>query len=373
MDSNEQQLTQQKRNRGPKRGVVLLNMGGPDSLDSVKPFLYNLFSDPDIIRLPFSTILQKPLAALIVALRGEESKENYKHMGGFSPQLPRTQEQADALRKELSRRLGKDVPVYIAMRYWHPFTEEAVARIKQDEIEELIILSLYPHFSYTTTGSSLNALKQALSEANYPIANVVIEPYYNHPDYLDAFAETIQEGLDKHPWGCPKENVRILFSAHSLPVKHVQRTNDPYPEQIRASAETVMAKYFPSYEWDLSFQSRVGKMPWLGPYIDGVLHYYAGLNQDNILIVPISFVSDHVETLVELDRDYVNLAHDLGIQYCHRAPVMNDRPSFINTMANMVCHAMAESDHKYQEALQGLQTQSLPDYDSVKTVPLTLN
>jgi ferrochelatase len=320
----------------PKTGIVLLNMGGPDSLESVKPFLYNLFSDPDIIRLPFSYIFQKPLAAYISSSREKEAQHNYAHMGGASPILPYSKAQAEGLQAELEARGHGHLNVYIAMRYWHPFTEETVAQILRDGIEHLIVLPLYPHFSYTTTGSSLNALRQELLQRNAKLKISVIPAYYNHPHYLQAVAENIRYGLKGNTWSCPPESVHILFSAHSLPIKHVKRTKDPYPDQIFATANEIMKTYFPNNPWDLCYQSQVGKMPWLGPSTDGALHYFAGKQVDNVLVIAISFVSDHVETLVEIDRDYLSLASELQISHCHRAPALNTTPTFIGALADLV-------------------------------------
>lgn len=319
----------------PKTAVLLLNMGGPDSLESVRPFLYNLFSDPDIIRLPLSWLFQKPLAWTISTRRGEEARKNYAMMGGASPILPWTRRQADALKSLLEEQNAGEWPVYIAMRYWHPFTEATVDAIIKDGVTRLIVLPLYPHFSYTTTGSSLNALKRELERRRFQPELTIVPPYYNHPLYLDAMRECVAEGLDSNTWGCPKESVRVLFSAHSLPLKHIKRMKDPYPEQIEECARLIM-EAFPENPWDLCFQSQVGKIPWLGPSVEGVLHYFAGENRDNILIVALSFVSDHVETLVEIDKLYLPLAKALEIEYCHRAPTLNDRPAFIKAMAALV-------------------------------------
>lgn len=318
----------------PKTGILFLNLGGPDSLDNVKPFLFNLFADPDIIKLPFSEIFQKPLAWLISTSREEEAQENYKLMGGSSPILKFTEAQGEALRQALLQQGQPDMDVYIAMRYWHPFTEEAVNRIVKDGIQRLIVMPLYPHFSYTTTGSSLNELKRVLEARNVQLELRVVPPYYDHPLYLQAMRECVEEGLNTNEWTCPKEEVQIVFSAHSLPIKHVKRTKDPYPEQIYTCAETI-AGFFPNNPWELAYQSQVGNMQWLGPSTDGILHYFAGQNRDNILVVALSFVSDHVETLVEIDCQYLPLAHALGMKHAYRAPSLNTNATFIQALAEL--------------------------------------
>ena len=329
----------------PKTGIVFLNLGGPDCLENVKPFLFNLFADPDIIKLPLSAVFQKPLAKYISDTREHEAQENYKLMGGASPIMKFTQAQADLLKTELAQRGYPIEEIYIAMRYWHPFTEEALDRMVRDGIERLIVLPLYPHFSYTSTGSSLNELKRVMAAKNVQFQNLsVVPPYYDHPRYLQAMSELIAQGLAENNWTCPVEDVQIVFSAHSLPVKHVKRTKDPYPEQIYECAKMLCETYFPQNRWELAYQSKVGKMPWLGPSVDGILHYFAGKNQDNLLLVAISFVSDHVETLVEIDQQYIPLAHELGIQQCYRAPSLNTHPTFIQAMADLVITELEKTE-----------------------------
>jgi ferrochelatase len=326
----------------PKTAILLLNLGGPDRLENVEPFLYNLFSDPEIIKLPLSMIFQKPLAKYIAVSRGDEARHNYSMMGGGSPILAFTRDQADALRARLTEMWGYQAPaIYIGMRYWHPFTEATVDEMLTDGIERIIVLPMYPHFSYTTTGSSLNALKEALEARNANPELLIVPPYFQHQSYLDAMGNTIGDGLKDHCWSCPTEDVQILFSAHSLPMNHVKRTKDPYPQQIFSCAETIMKQFFPNNPWDLCYQSRVGNMRWLGPATEGALGYFAGKNVDNILLVPISFVSDHVETLVEIDRQYLPFADELKIPHCHRAPSLNTRPLFIQALAELVNEALA--------------------------------
>jgi ferrochelatase len=319
-----------------KTGILLLNMGGPDCLESVKPFLYNLFSDPDIIRLPFSALLQKPIAFYIASRREEEAKKNYAHMGGASPILPYSKAQAESLKTELEARGYGALNIYIAMRYWHPFTDETVEQIINDGIQRLIVLPLYPHFSYTTTGSSLNELRRVLEVRGVSPELTIIPSYYTHPVYLQAVAESIRHALENDCWSCPPDAVQILFAAHSLPIRHIKRTQDPYPDQIFATAQSIIKNYFPNNPWDICYQSQVGKMQWLGPSTDGVLAYFAGKNVDNVLIAAISFVSDHVETLVEIDKLYLPLAESLNIHHCHRAPALNTSPTFISALADLV-------------------------------------
>jgi len=337
-----------------KTAVLLLNMGGPATLDDVDSFLYNLFSDPDIIRLPFSSLLQKPLAWLIAKKRHQEAIHNYASMGGGSPILKYTQAQASGLR-QLS-----GCPVYIAMRYAEPFTTEAVRRLQQDGIQHVIALPLYPHFSYTTVGSSLNELKRVMQQEQAQFTVHVAPPYWEHAGYQAALAQTIREGLAMHTWSCPPEQVQVLFTAHSLPIKHIQRTQDPYPHQIQQCARQIMDRYFPQNSWDLAFQSQVGRMKWLGPRTDGVLHFYAGKKIENVLMVALSFVSDHVETLVEIDRLYAPLGREIGVIHCERAPALNENALFIQALADVALQV--------KNAIPGKQPDNAPNHRLAEAV-----
>lgn len=343
--SSEKMLRQEA-----KTAVVLMNMGGPDDQESVKPFLFNLFSDPDIIKLPLSFIFQKLLAWVIVTKRGDEAKENYAKMGGGSPQLPITREQAEALNKALAEQHEKDWLVDIAMRYWHPFTEETLKELKEKGVEQLVLTTLYPHFSYTTTGSNLNEIKRVLKRLDWDVPITVVAGYSKEDWYLESLAECIQTGLENGDWSCPIEDVQILFSAHSLPMKHLKRTKDPYQKLIERCAADVMEQHFPQHRWDLAYQSKVGNMPWLGPATEGVLSFYAGKSIDNILVVPVSFVSDHVETLVEIDLDYLTWAREEGVQFISRAPVMNTQAQFIDGLAQRIVSQVARRSDTGSEA-----------------------
>lgn len=319
-----------------KTAVLLANLGGPDSLAAVEPFLYNLFSDPDIFKFPFPALTQKLFAWSVAKRRASSVQEMYNQLGGRSPILPLTESQALTLQTQLAA-AGEDIPVYVTMRYWHPLMEETVDKILADGVTHLILLPLYPQYSHTTTGSTLNELRRVLAtKKGVSLKLSVIPQFYEHPGYLKALAQSIQEGLDDRSWGCPPEAVQILFSAHSLPLKFVEKTQDPYPQQIIETAQSVMQQYFPQNRWELAYQSKVGRMAWLGPPTDGVLAYFAGKGIDNILIVPISFVSDHLETLYELDRMYIPEAMEMGLRYCHRAPSFNSQPQFIRTLAQLV-------------------------------------
>lgn len=319
-----------------KIGILLANLGGPDSLEAVRPFLYNLFSDPDIFRFPLPWITQRLFAYLLSTSREKEAQSNYAEIGGRSPILPLTQQQGTLLEESLQA-AGLNAKVYLAMRYWHPFTQEAVRQMADDGVEEIIFLPLYPQFSYTTTGSSLNELKRCLAKEprlrSTPLR--MVNTYYDDPQFIQAVADTVRDALQEKTWGCHPQDVTVLFSAHSLPRRFVIRNKDPYPQQIEATCRLVM-DHFPGMKWDLAYQSKVGNLVWLGPQTDGVLAYYSATGVDNVLMVPIAFVSDHVETLFEIDLEYIPEAEELGLHHCHRAAALNDHPRFIQALAAQV-------------------------------------
>jgi protoporphyrin/coproporphyrin ferrochelatase len=318
-----------------KKGVLLLNLGGPDSLQAVKPFLYNIFADPGLFPIPFFTWPQKLLAWMISQAREKMAVDAYRQMGGKSPILELTKAQAEALEAQLKSE-GLDISVYIGMRYWHPFIEKAVDQMLADGVEEIIVLPLYPQFSLTTTGSSIEELKRVLEVKKRDMPLSIIEQYHTHPDYQSAVASVIQEAFSENPWQCPSEEIMLLFSAHSLPKAFVEKTGDIYPQQISETIEQLMAKFFPQQPWKLCFQSKIGNIPWLDPYTDTVLREFAQQGTDNILIIPISFVSDHIETLYEIDLLYRPLAQRLGISHCYRTKSLNTHPLFIKVLSRLV-------------------------------------
>ncbi len=318
-------------------GVLLLNLGGPDELDDVRPFLYNLFSDPEIIRLPF-TWLQKPLAWLISTSRAQKSQENYRQIGGGSPLRQITEEQAFALQAQL-RNQGEDANVYIAMRYWHPFTEEAIVRIKRDQIDRLVVLPLYPQFSISTSGSSFRLLEQLWQEdpVLQAINHTTISSWYQQPGYLQAMADLIAQELDKQE---NPEQVHIFFSAHGVPISYVEEAGDPYQREIEASVTLIMQTLGRTNPHTLAYQSRVGPVEWLKPYTEDAIIDLAAQGVKALLVVPISFVSEHIETLQEIDMEYRELAESAGIHNFHRVPALNVHPVFIQALADMVVEAL---------------------------------
>ncbi|MBD2021424.1 ferrochelatase [Leptolyngbya sp. FACHB-36] len=327
-------------------GVLLLNLGGPDQLEDVRPFLFNLFADPEIIRLPFPW-LQRPLAWMISTLRAKKSQENYRLIGGGSPLRRITEEQAQALQAQLQQK-GEPASVYIGMRYWHPFTEEAIVRIKRDHIDRLVILPLYPQFSISTSGSSFRLLEQLWDEdpALGRIDYTVIPSWYDRPGYLQAMAQLIAQELDQFP---NPEQVHVFFSAHGVPVSYVEEAGDPYQREIEDCTARIMQTLDRSNAYTLAYQSRVGPVEWLRPYTEDALKQLADEGVRDLVVVPISFVSEHIETLQEIDMEYREVAEEAGIENFHRVPALNTHPRFIEELADMVVEATHAPSQTFAE------------------------
>ncbi|MBS1232542.1 MAG: ferrochelatase [Nitrospirae bacterium] len=309
-------------------GVILLNLGGPDSLQAVRPFLYNLFSDREIIRLGPAS-MQKPLAWLISTLRSPKTEKMYSQIGGKSPILDITRAQAVALEEALNKKSNSphSFKVYIGMRYWRPFTEEVVEQMSRDGIKKVIGLSLYPQYSVTTSGSSISEFRKAASR--YGMEIIIVDSWHNHPLYIEALVDVIKRGLASFE---RESNPHILFSAHSLPQKIIDQ-GDPYVDQ---TVETIreIEKLLP-ITWHLSYQSKSGPVKWLEPSTEDKLEELAHAGIKNVLVVPISFVSDHIETLYEIDILYKDLAGKLGINL-KRTESLNDHPKFIAALQDIV-------------------------------------
>ncbi|MDZ8224778.1 MULTISPECIES: ferrochelatase [unclassified Nostoc] len=330
-------------------GVLLLNLGGPDKLEDVGPFLYNLFSDPEIIRLPFRW-LQKPLAWFIASRRTRTSQENYKQIGGGSPLRRITEAQGEALKEQLSH-LGQEANIYVGMRYWNPYTEEAIAQITQDNIEHLVILPLYPQFSISTSGSSFRLLEKLWREDPklQPIDYTVIPSWYKEPGYLQAMAQLIAQELEQFP---NPDEVHIFFSAHGVPKSYVEEAGDPYQQEIEECTALIMQTLNRPNAHTLAYQSRVGPVEWLQPYTEDALKELGAKGVKDLVVVPISFVSEHIETLQEIDIEYREVAEEAGIDNFRRVPAPNTHPVFINALADLVINALKNPSFKLSQAAQ---------------------
>src|SRR3990167_7659548 len=312
--------------------VVLCNLGGPDSLESVRPFLFNLFSDPDIFRLPLGFLTQRPFAALFAWRRAPEATHGYAAIGGKSPILEYTRAQAEALQKAL----GKNFDVHVCMRYWHPLTDAVVAMLKQNNYARVILLPLYPQYSITTTGSAYNEFQRQCQRQHYQPSVTLVRQWYDQPDYQGAIVEMLRAELKKFPDPDPAR-IELLFSAHGLPRKIVD-AGDPYERQIRATFDAVRAEL----NWPhvtLCYQSRVGPLEWLRPYTDDVIRAKAAAGAKQMLVYPIAFVSDHVETLYELGITYAELARKCGIAHYRVVPALNSHPRFIAAQKSLVLNS----------------------------------
>ena len=313
-------------------GVVLFQLGGPDTLEAIEPFLYNLFCDPDIIDFPFARLGRRPLAKLISTTRARKVQHHYAVLGGGSPIRRNTQQQARALQCKL-RPAGLDARCFVAMRYWHPFTAEAIQQLRAAECDEVVLLPLYPQYSSTTTGSSLNEW-QRLFRDEIPVHQV--EPFYANELYLDSLIEKIEESLCHFPH---PERAELVFSAHSVPLAVIEK-GDPYQQQIEQSVDLLMERGGWSNHHRLCYQSKVGASRWLQPSLRTTLRQLAAEHVKEVCIVPVSFVSDHVETLGEIDHEARELAKKLGILRFEMTAGLNDSPTFITALAGLVTSAL---------------------------------
>jgi protoporphyrin/coproporphyrin ferrochelatase len=319
--------------------IVLFNLGGPDSLESVEGFLFSLFSDPNIIRLP--VFLRIPIAKIISITRTKKAKNIYAKIGGKSPILDETRKQADALSRLLNEQHKEDFKVFICMRHASPRAAEVAAEINEYNPDEIILLPLYPHFSSTTTESSI---KDFMDHYRGKTAIKTICCYPVEEQFIDAHVELIRQGMDKLK---NRNNFRILFSAHSLPEKII-KLGDPYQWQTEQSVQKIIEKLeIKNLDYFICYQSKVGPVKWLSPSTEDEI-IKAAAEKKSLIIVPISFVSEHSETLVELDIDYKNIAEGYGIEYV-RIPALGTNKLFINSLANIISRSLGEEiDNKKQ-------------------------
>lgn len=320
--------------------VVLCNLGGPDTLDAVEPFLRNLFADPDIFRLPLARLTQRPFARWLAARRRAEATRGYAAIGGGSPIVHNTTAQARALARALADCGMPDIPVRICMRYWHPLASEVVATLQAEGFGRIVLLPLYPQYSTTTTGSAYHEFIRQCARLHYAPDVRFIGSWYQQPDYLRAIVRSIQAAAAGFRDPDPAA-ISLLLSAHGLPVKVVER-GDPYQREIEATVQAVKERLgWPQVT--LCYQSRVGPLEWLRPYTDDVIRAQAAAGIRQILVYPIAFVSDHVETLYELGITYAALAQAAGLHEYRVVPALNDDPLLIATLAQLVQDALTEA------------------------------
>lgn len=316
-----------------KLGIVLFNLGGPDGLDAVEPFLRNLFSDPAIISLP--TIIRKPLAQWVARRRAPLARAIYRHLGGRSPILEETNAQARALESAL-RSADMDVLAVVAMRYWYPFSDVAAEQLREFRPDRIVLLPLYPQFSTTTTASSFADWVKAADQARLSVPESCICCYPQNQGFIAALVENIQATMANLR---PGISYRLLLSAHGLP-KRIVAKGDPYQWQVEKTARALVDRLgTEGLDWVVCYQSRVGPLKWLEPSTDSEIRR-AGAEGKGVIVVPIAFVSEHSETLVELDIEYGKLAHQAGVPDYRRAGTVSASHAFVDGLAELVRKAL---------------------------------
>ena len=329
-----------------KKAVVLFNLGGPDSLNNVEPFLFNLFYDPAIISLP--SFLRYPLAKFIAKKRAPIAKKIYNEIGGSSPILKLTQDQAMELEKSLNLKQNKiNYKIFITMRCWKPRASETINEIKKFDPNEVILLPLYPQFSYSTSGSSINEWKNICKKNNFKTKTNTICCYPTDNNFIDAHVDQIKNKIGKN------NNEILIFSAHGLPKKNISN-GDPYQWQIEQTVKKIVEKInIVDFKYVLSYQSRVGPLKWIGPSTDEVIIKNSKLGK-SLIIVPVAFVSEHSETLVELDIEYKKLAFENGCVNYSRVSALGINKYFIESLSNLVLN---KDDYKFKDDLYAPKVQ----------------
>lgn len=348
---------QQQFDHNKKTAIVLLNLGGPDRPESVGPFLRNFFNDPAIISVPQP--LRGFIAWMIERKRTPVAQEIYRHLGGGSPLLPNSRAQADALSQNLSACYpDQDISVFVCMRYWHPMSDEIVAKVQEYGAEQVILLPLYPQFSTTTSGSSFSAWKAACQKQQFDVPTFKCGCYPENEGFVSAYAteihQTLTEFLAAHPKTSLSE-IRLLFSAHGLPEKIIEK-GDPYQHHVELSCQKIMKKLADDYQMNpdhvICYQSRVGPMKWIGPETEAEI-IRAGQDQKGVCLVPVAFVSEHSETLVELDIEYAELAAEHQTEPYLRVSTPGCHPDFIQGLAQQISLIMQDAPPHQKLCHQG--------------------
>lgn len=309
-----------------RTAVVIYNLGGPDCQEAVRPFLKNLFSDPKILRMP--ALLRFVLARLIAWRRTPVARKIYAEIGGKSPILPETRKQAAALQ----RALGKDYRVFVAMRYWHPLADAVAHDVFVWEPDKVVLVPLYPQFSSTTTESFSRIWYSAAKKAGLNVSTAALCCWPEAPGFINALSGKLDQAIRKLSEDTP---YRILFSAHGLPKKIIE-SGDPYAHQVEQTVLAVLRRLkTPETDYVVCYQSRVGPMEWLKPYTTDEIKR-AGTEGKAVIVVPIAFVSEHSETLVELDIEYAKVAKEAGVPKYVRTQTVNSDPTFIGALADLV-------------------------------------
>ena len=311
-----------------KKAVILFNLGGPDKLENVEPFLFNLFNDPAILNLP--TFLRYPLAKLIANRRAPTAKKIYQELGGSSPILKLTEEQSVALESKLNKDdNGSKYKCFIVMRCWHPRAENVVKEVIDYGPDEIILMPLYPQYSAATSGSSINEWQNICKKNNFEVKTCTLCCYPTDNNFIQAHKDEILKKIKN------LDNFKLIFSAHGLPEKNIKR-GDPYQWQVEQSVDKIVKSLnIKNLDWILSYQSRVGPLKWIGPSTEDIIVENSKLGKQ-IVLVPIAFVSEHSETLVELDIEYKELADKNGCKNYIRVPALGKNENYIKAMSNLI-------------------------------------
>ena len=318
-----------------RRAVILFNLGGPDKLESVEPFLFNLFNDPAIISIP--SLFRYPLAKLISKRRTPIAKNIYKEIGNKSPILELTRRQAKSLEENLLKK--GDYRCFIVMRCWHPRASDVIKKVKEYNPEEITLLPLYPQFSATTSGSSINEWNKLCEKENYNIKTKTICCYPTEDNFIISHISLIKKTLST----VKDRNFKLIFSAHGLPESKIKK-GDPYQWHVEETVKEIMLKLkSENFDYVISYQSRVGPMKWIGPSTDAEIIKYSK-EKKGIIIVPVAFVSEHSETLVELDIEYKKMAENNGCIFYKRVPALGSEENFIKGLAHLVLQRQTRGD-----------------------------
>ena len=338
-----------------KTAVVLFQLGGPDSLEAIEPFLHNLFLDPDIIDFPLAFLARRPLAKFISGKRAPKVQNNYKLIGGKSPILDLTQLQANALEQQLLAR-GSNVKVFIAMRYWHPMTEQVVRTVKEGGFTNILLLPLYPHYSQATTYSSVNEWNRWIKKTNLNLPTQLVCCYPDHPLFIEALTDNINLALQRFS---QRENVHLVFSAHGVPVSYIEK-GDPYKLQVEETVRCVLQRGRWKNLHTLCFQSKVGPMQWLKPSLIETVQQLAQTGSRQLLVIPIAFVTDHIETLHEINIDVRERALKAGVQQFELIPALNDHPKFIECLTDLAVRQLSNPASRTTCSLLWNQQNGIP-------------
>ena len=338
-----------------KKAIILFNLGGPDKLENVEPFLFNLFYDPAILNLP--SFIRYPLAKLIANRRTPTAKNIYKELGGFSPILKLTEEQATALEVKLNKDDNlSEYKCFVVMRCWHPRAENVLKKVINYNPEEIILMPLYPQYSAATSGSSIKEWKDICSKNNFKTKTNIICCYPTDQNFIQAHKEEIIKKIKN------LVNFKLIFSAHGLPEKNIKK-GDPYQWQVEQSVNQIVRSLnIKDLDWVLSYQSRVGPLKWIGPSTEDIIVENSKLGK-HIVLVPIAFVSEHSETLVELDIEYKELADKNGCKNYSRVPALGTNENYIKAMSNLIIN---KQDHHFNGELFPPKTMS----KSIQKVPM---